>query len=234
MLGTRPALPDSIELQNPVEACWRVSHDPFAPVSLDGGGTATPLEIQGRYLEWLSKYVESELEGPVWTWVIDEWRSVLEDLEADPARCGDRLDWVAKKQLIEKYIDRDGLSWQDHKLRVIDLLYHDIDPARSPYERLLDRGLMRRLFTEEEITGAMMNPPESTRAYFRGRCVSLFPESLVAANWDSLVFDTGKRHLERIPMMEPLRGDITRVGTLLDSVDDAAGLIEALGGTNHG
>lgn len=228
------ALPDPIELQDPVQACWRISHDPFAPVSLDGGGTATPLEIQGRYLEWLSKYVESELDGPVWSWVIDEWRSVLEDLEVDPGRCGDRLDWVAKKQLIEKYVDRDGLSWQDHKLRVIDLLYHDIDPARSPYERLLDRGLIRRLFTEEEITRAMVHPPEGTRAYFRGKCVSRFPESLVAANWDSLVFDTGKRHLERIPMMEPLRGDITRVGDLLESVDDAAELIEALGGMSHG
>jgi hypothetical protein len=30
--------------------------------------------------------------------------------------------------------------------------------------------------------------------------------------------------------MEPLRGDRLRVGDLLDSVDDAAGLIAALGG----
>ena len=49
----------------------------------------------------------------------------------------------------------------------------------------------------------------------------------MAANWDSLVFDTGESHLKRIPMMEPLRGDRSRVGALLDSVDDAAALIAA-------
>jgi proteasome accessory factor A len=60
--------------------------------------------------------------------------------------------------------------------------------------------------------------------------VARFAQSLVAANWDSLVFDTGDPHLKRIPMMEPLRGDRQRVGALLDSVDDAAALISALGG----
>ena len=89
---------------------------------------------------------------------------------------------------------------------------------------------MLRLFSDDEIQRAETAPPERTRAYFRGTCVSRFPGSLVAANWDSLVFDVGETHLKRVPMMEPLRGDRLRVGDLLDSVDDAASLITALGG----
>ena len=67
---------------------------------------------------------------------------------------------------------------------------------------------MHRLFTDDEIETAEIDPPERTRAYFRGTCVSRFPGSLVAANWDSLVFDIGETHLKRVPMMEPLRGDV--------------------------
>ena len=89
---------------------------------------------------------------------------------------------------------------------------------------------MTRLFSDAEVDAAVENPPTRTRAYFRGRCASEFPDSLVAANWDSLVFDTGEAHLKRVPMMEPLRGDESLVGPLLESSADAAALIEALGG----
>ncbi len=224
------ALPYPVELADPVEACWKVSHDPWAPIALDGGGSATALDIQNLYLEWLAKYVEREMDLPVWNRVVDEWRRVLEDLDTDPARCGDRLDWVAKKQLLEAYVDRDRLAWDSAKLKAIDLLYHDIDPLRSTYQRLLDRKRVVRLFEDSEVAAAALAPPVETRAYFRGRCVEKFSDSLVSANWDSLVFDTGKPHLERVPMMEPLRGDITRVGDILDRVEDATQMIEALGG----
>jgi proteasome accessory factor A len=155
---------------------------------------------------------------------------VLADLERDSLRCADRLDWVAKRRLVEAYIERDGLRWNDPKLAALDLQYHDVDPATGLYHRLAGRGAIRRLFTDDEVEMAEANPPTRTRAYFRGRCVSMFPASLVAANWDSLVFDTGESHLKRIPMMEPLRGDEARVGPLLDRVNDAVELIAALGG----
>ncbi|HEY3428636.1 MAG TPA: proteasome accessory factor PafA2 family protein, partial [Acidimicrobiia bacterium] len=116
------------------------------------------------------------------------------------------------------------------KLRALDLQYHDVDPARSLHRRLVERGAMQGMFSDAELERAEVEPPERTRAYFRGRCVSRFPGSLVAANWDSLVFDTGETHLKRIPMMEPLKGDRSRVGAILDSADDAAGLIALLGG----
>jgi proteasome accessory factor A len=226
------AIPDSLDLADPVEACWQVSHDLTLgrPLELDGGGTATALELQGRYLEWLSKYVEKELDEPVWHQLIAEWERTLGMLSTDPDKLSDTLDWVAKKRLFEGYMARDELQWTDNKLRALDLQYHDVDPERGLYSRLARRGSMRRLFTDEEIAAAVSSPPTRTRAYFRGRCVSEFAGSLVAANWDSLVFDVGETHLKRVPMMEPLRGDITLVGEILDEAEDAADLLRRLEG----
>ena len=226
------AIPDSLDLFDPVESCWHVSHDIDLrkPLELDGGGTATALELQGRYLEWLSKYVEKELDDPVWDLVIAEWERVLTGLATEPMSLSDTLDWVAKRRLFEGFVERDGLSWSDVKLKALDLQYHDVDPERGLYFRLADRGSMRRLFSDEEIEKAMVTPPERTRAYFRGRCVSDFSDALVAANWDSLVFDVGESHLKRIPMMEPLRGTADLVGSVLDDAENAAELLERLGG----
>ncbi len=226
------AIPDSLDLFDPVESCWRVSHDLDLrkPLELDGGGTATALELQGRYLEWLAKYVEKELDDPVWDLVITEWERVLTGLETEPMSLSDTLDWVAKRRLFEGFVERDGLSWSDSKLKALDLQYHDVDPDRGLYFTLANRGSMRRLFTDEEIKKAMVTPPERTRAYFRGRCVSDFSDALVAANWDSLVFDVGESHLKRIPMMEPLRGTADLVGSVLDDAENAADLLERLGG----
>ena len=226
------AIPDSLDLFDPVESCWHVSHDLDLrkPLELDGGGTATALELQGRYLEWLAKYVEKELDDPVWDLVITEWERVLTSLETEPMSLSDTLDWVAKRRLFEGFVERDGLSWSDSKLKALDLQYHDVDPDRGLYFTLANRGSMRRLFSDEEIKKAMVTPPERTRAYFRGRCVSDFSDALVAANWDSLVFDVGESHLKRIPMMEPLRGTADLVGSVLDDAENAADLLERLGG----
>ena len=226
------ALPDSLTLADPVASCWTVSHDVGLrrALELEEGGTASALDMQWRYLEWLSKYVEAELDDPVWGELLKVWEGTLADLEIDPLRCADRLDWAVKLQLVNAYQERDGLVPGSPKLAALDLQYHDVNPERGLYHRLVGRGSIQRLFTDEEVAAAETSPPPRTRAYFRGRCVSKFSSSLVAANWDSLVFDVGQSTLKRVPMMEPLRGDQARVGELLDAVDDAAALLAALGG----
>ena len=115
-------------------------------------------------------------------------------------------------------------------MRLLDLQFHDVEPSRGLYHRLLAAGHVRRLFEDEEVERAVGEPPERTRAYFRGRCVAKFGTALVAANWDSLVFDTGEDALKRVPMMEPLRGTRERVGELLDRSESPAALLRALGG----
>ncbi len=74
----------------------------------------------------------------------------------------------------------------------------------------------------------MMEPPVDTRAYFRGRCISRYPDAIAAASWDSLIVDTGADALQRIPMREPLRGTKEHVEDLLLGSEDAASLVARL------
>ncbi|HSP03342.1 MAG TPA: proteasome accessory factor PafA2, partial [Acidimicrobiales bacterium] len=61
------------------------------------------------------------------------------------------------------------------------------------------------------------------------RCLQKWPDAIVAANWDSLVFDVGGDPLRRVPMMEPSRGTAEHVGTLIDECETAAELLSRLG-----
>ena len=74
----------------------------------------------------------------------------------------------------------------------------------------------------------MLEPPEDTRAFFRGRCLSRWPDSVVAANWDSIILDVGGDPLKRIPMMEPLRGTKAHVEDLFETVETPADLVARL------
>ena len=133
---------------------------------------------------------------------------------------------------MQAYIERDGIAWNNPKLALLDLQYHDVHPGRGLYHRLVAKGAMRTMFDSSEISHACSNPPEETRAWFRGECLRRFPNQVVAANWDSLVFDTGQSTLVRVPMMEPLRGSRALTKDLLAASPDAAALIRNLGGTD--
>jgi proteasome accessory factor A len=150
---------------------------------------------------------------------------VLAALESDPMTLAHQLDWVAKYRIINGYRERHGLNWQDHRLAAMDLQYHDVSPERSLYARV---GA-ERLLDADSVVNAVSEPPETTRAYFRGKCLQRWSSAIAAANWDSLVFDLGGDPLRRVPMMEPLRGTKTHVEELLNSVSNPAELVERLG-----
>jgi proteasome accessory factor A len=223
-------LPD-LSIDNPVAAMHAVSRDTSlaTEVDLTDGRRMTALQLQFEYLELARKYVDREDDTPENHEVLDRWEAVLLGLQDDPSTLARQLDWVAKRRVIEGYRDRDGLPWSDPKLRAIDLQYHDVRRDKGIYQRLAATGKVDRIVTDDEIEHAVMHPPEETRAYFRGRCISRFPDAIAAASWDSLILDTGRDALQRVPMREPLRGTKAHVGDLLDEVADAADLIARLG-----
>ena len=117
------------------------------------------------------------------------------------------------------------------RLQLVDLQYSDVRPDRGLYNRLAARGRMVRLTDDATVNRAIDNPPEDTRAYFRGRCLRQYPESVAAASWDSVIFDIpGRESLQRVPTLEPLRGTRAHVGELLDRCRSAAELVAALTG----
>jgi Pup amidohydrolase len=225
-----------LSISSPIAAIRAVSHDPTCRAMVDVAelGRCTAVELQWEFLRLGRKYADetglvaacgSEELG---TQVLDRWEAVLGALESDPTSLEGQLDWVTKLELLRAYVDRDGLEWQDPKLELLAVQYHDVRPDRSLYEKLVRAGKVERLCAEDSVYAAMADPPESTRAYFRGTCLARWADSVVAANWDSLVLDVGTDPLRRIPMMEPTRGSKEHVAKLFEEVSTPRQLVERL------
>ena len=220
-----------LQLAAPVTAVHQVSRD----LSLTGvleladGRRMTALDIQRVYADRVGTFLEGSDDARALD-VHATWVRVLDTLADDPLRLADELDWPAKLRLLEGIRQREGLSWGASKLQLVDLQYSDVRLDKGLYNRLVARGSMKRLVTEQQVMDAVTTPPESTRAYFRGECMRRFGTEIAAASWDSVIFDIGAESLVRIPTLEPLRGTREHVGALLDNAASARELVDSLRG----
>ncbi len=225
-----------LAIESPVAELRAISHDPSLRhlVTLRDGRKMTAVQLQLEYLELARKFSEDKYGADVddvTSDVLNRWESVLGRLAEDPMQLAHELDWVAKLEILEGYRSRDGLSWGHPRLQLVDLQYADVRPDRGLYNRLAERGRIQRLTTERAVLRAMDEPPEDTRAYFRGRCLRKYPDAVAAASWDSVIFDIpGRESLQRVPTLEPMRGTKAHVGDLLDKCETASELVAALTG----
>ena len=226
-------LDNQLKIANPVHALQQVSRDMSlkAPILLEGGKTATALSIQWELYERSKKYLNEfgseNVGGESVIKVMDYWEKILSALTSNPDQLFGFLDWVTKKNIIDSYRDRHELNIDDYKLAALDLQYHDLRPEMS----LFSRVSTEKIVSTEEVALAIENPPEQTRAFFRGKCLQKWPENVLVANWDSIVFDTGDQNLRRVPMMEPLKGTAQHVEHLIDSCETVIELIESISET---
>ena len=99
-----------------------------------------------------------------------------------------------------------------------------------------DRGLAHRLVATDRVevlvdeadVAAVEEPPTDTRAWFRA-----WPAALLGCRRRGVVGlgdlrRRGPAHLQRVPMLEPLKGTEEGVGDIVRSAPDAASLLEAL------
>jgi proteasome accessory factor PafA2 len=223
-------LAPEVSLDNPVQALHEISWDPTCKqtVKLADGRRIRPLEIQWDYLDHAKKYVKEHDDTAENAEVLQRWEAVLTGIEDDPLSMHRELDWVAKYRLLTAYRERDGLDWRDPRLAMIALQYHDVRRSKGLYYRLLEAGKVERIVSQQEVERAVSEPPEDTRAYFRGRCIERYPDAIAAASWDSIIFDTGGDVLQRVPTREPLRGTREFVEDLLEESGTAAALIARL------
>ena len=183
-------LPVDLTLANPVGAIRQVSHDPTpdphgAPARAAGGSrrstssgssSSRPASTSGSGA-WRAWAKRSGAE------VLRRWEEVLTGLEGDRRRvAGPWSTGWPRSGSSTAYRERHGLEWGDARLRAMDIQYHDL--RRRPLAvrpRWASSGCARH----EEVERAVTEPPTTTRAYFRGKCLQKWPNDIVAANWDS-------------------------------------------------
>ncbi|MDH5668157.1 MAG: depupylase/deamidase Dop [Nitrospira sp.] len=219
-----------IELEEPLRAFKQVSRDleMKGTVKLAGGRPTTAVEIQRAYLRAATDFYAAHGYGQETENVLARWEAVLDQLEHDPRLLVRELDWVAKRHMIESYMDRKGCGWDDSRMKLMDLQYHDIRPERGLFYTLERGHHIEPIIQASEIERAEFTPPPGTRAYFRGRCASKFAKSLYGASWTSVLFDVGNTTVKKVPLMDPHRGTQALTGDLLDTVDTVDALIEKL------
>ncbi len=228
------AVGQDLTIEKPVATLQAISHDPTlqTKVRLADGREMTAVQVLWCYHEmaqtWLARVHGNDLDDDT-AEVMRLWGEVLTRLERDPMECVRQLDWVAKLATLERYRARDDLSWDDHRLRAIDIQWSDVREAKGIYHRLAAGGRFDQLVDDDDVVRAVTRPPEDTRAYFRGSCLARFPGEVAAASWDSIIFDVpGETSLQRVPMLEPERGTKAHVGALMESAHSAEELLRAL------
>ncbi|MBV6459021.1 MAG: Depupylase [Fimbriimonadaceae bacterium] len=186
------ALDETFFVAQPLECLRNISRDAsYAwPVVMQDGSTVGAVELQRRYLALAERYRGSSEETD---WVLNEWAGTLATLEKDPLSLGDRLDWVAKKKIVDEYRRAEGLSAQDDALHSVDLEYHNIDPDRSLFHALQEMGVMKRFITDLDILEAMAEPPVNTRAKGRAQRVQQVlarrSRGVYAFDWSGVALD---------------------------------------------
>jgi len=223
--------PEHLIVKDPVHAIRQVSHDTSlsACIMMTDGRMLSALQVQMEILEaaiqYANRYGLESVDDSVGNDVLVRWAGVLDGLETDPLLVANIVDWIAKKRIVDGFAQRHNLQIDDARLKAIDLQYHDMRVDKC----LALRAGLVELCAKPDVTSAMVKPPESTRAFFRGTVLQRWPNDVIAANWDSVVFDIPNQGLKRIPMPEPLRGTRQMVGDVLASSRNPAELIEKLG-----
>ena len=191
-----------IEIAQPVNATKSISRDQTYDwiIELTDGRKISAIDVQRLYLAAARKLADSaDVET---TWLLREWENVLNDLERDVLLCRDRVDWVAKKVLLEALRQEEELSWTDPWLQSVDLEYHNILHDTGLYYELVHQEAMRLVVSEADIKRAIFSPPEDTRAYFRGRSVARFNSQIKSIQWDEIVFVEGSA-TRRVQLAQP-------------------------------
>jgi proteasome accessory factor A len=221
------------KLRDPVAAIKDISRDLTCrrKARLDDGREMSPVEIQREYWERAARYVEGRVGEPgyeVDADVVRTWGLLLGKLAEDPLQLGRELDWVIKYTWVSAFRERHKLGWDDHRVMMLDLQYHDVRPNVGVFHRLQKAGRVHRVVSPDAVIHAIGNPPPDTRAYFRGMCLKRFPSEIHAASWNSLIFDTPGQSLQKVPMQNPLRGTRAIVGDLIQRCRSAAELVAQL------
>lgn len=195
----------SLMIRNPVQTLKDLSRDISLrwQVTLTDGRTMSAVDVQRHYLQ----EAQCRLAGssPDADWTLTEWARILDTLERDVWQAADRVDWVAKRRLLEQYMQEEGIGWGDPFVQSLDLAYHDLDPEAGLYAGLEQAGEMRRLVTDARIEAAMTCPPDDTRAYLRGLFVTRHSDAIRSIGWNGVAFQHKGEDLvfDMNPLVEP-------------------------------
>jgi len=208
-----------LALEDPVRAIKEISHDVACKrrVKLKRGKEFSAIEIQREYLDLALEYYKGQERSPQVADLLEKWQYVLDRLAEDPMSLNRELDWVIKRDLINSYIARKGCSFDDQRVFMIDLQYHDIKRTRGLYYLMLRDGLIDRVTSDGEIERAMTTPPQTTRAKVRSDFIKFANEKNKSYDVGWSYLKLNDRYQRTILCKDPFKSWDPRVEELIGS-----------------
>ena len=219
---------------NPIAAMRQVSHDLTlkSGLRLKDGTSISAIDLQWEMLRAAKEYVKQgggeSSGGDIADLVVEKWEHVLTNLESKPEKLVKEIDWIAKRVLLDGYVARHSITYFHPKAKSLAVQYHDI--RRNSITAKLG---LQRLIDDTDVNFGIRNPPETTRAYFRGKCLQKWPDAIVSANWDSIVFKLENGLLRRIPILEPGLSTEKQFRDLIESCATPLELVTAIEALNE-
>ncbi|MGW3796339.1 depupylase/deamidase Dop [Dermacoccus nishinomiyaensis] len=226
------ALP-RIVLARPVTSMRAVSHDLTLaePLDLVDGRAMSALDILEAYRDATHTWWQRRGDDPVEEQtreVFEHWGRVLDGLRRDPMSLAADLDWVAKKSVMEAFMTRHDVWWDDPRLRALDIQWSDVRADKGLFHTFERAGRFTRVVSDEDVARAVVEPPRDTRAWLRGKSIEAFGSDVASASWDGMVYRTTQpSSYTRIRLPEPLAGSAEQTRGWFDA--DVAHLIAQVG-----
>ncbi len=208
-----------VELEDSVKAIREISRDSTLKkkVKMEDGRELSAIEIQRIYLERAYDYLAAVETDPTTENIVEQWETVLDKLEEEPMLLSRELDWVSKKELMLSYMEKKKCGWEDSRIALIDLQYHDVKRTRGLYYVLDKQDLVERVASEEAIQRAMMMPPQTTRAKIRGDFIKFARERNRSYTVDWTYLKLNGYWEETILCMDPFVSFDKRVDELISA-----------------
>jgi proteasome accessory factor A len=220
MLEERPEIFKDLTLENPIRAIREISSDISCrrPIRLKNSKEMSALDIQRYFLDHAIDFQESHGFDHFESLALQEWIRVMEALETDPSVLGDRIDWVIKHQLLDRYCARHNVSLDSMQAHAVDLQYHDIDPTRGVFHKLTGGGHVRQLLEESAINHAAEFAPTTTRAHLRGDFIRQAKAKSRDFTVDWVHLKLNEQVQRTVVCKDPFLNADERVARLLDSM----------------
>ena len=89
----------------------------------------------------------------------------------DPLKLDREVDWVIKHKLLTGYADRNETGFDDPHIALLDLQYHHVHSTRGVFYLMQRAGHVERVLDEADVSRAIEEAPQTTRARLRGAFV---------------------------------------------------------------
>lgn len=165
---------------------------------LKDGHAASALDVQSEIVRHAKKLAHETAFSDEEAWTLEEWERAIFDLRTDPRLTADRIEWVMRREVLNRLHERHGWGWDSEQLRYKDRQFSDIS-VNGIALALRQNAWADYMPPESLIKDRITTPPTTTRARVRGAFIRMIQEhgyqNTASADWGRLVYNAKTYYL---------------------------------------